>query len=342
VAEVCANLTVVEIPANAVVKNIAESIRHGKRTMHTLMNRLWTRAALALAATLACTASLRAAEATADNAAGEKAIRASAEEFTQAFNAGDAKKVAALWTAGGLLNDEAGRNFKGRKAIEDEYAAFFQAHPGARIEVTIESIDFPAPNVAVEEGNGTVVFPQGGPPSSSHYTAVHTLQDGKWTMATVRESPSESSSSAARLQPLEWLIGKWQMKSESTTAISEFNFIANKSFIERDYTVRKDGAVASSGIQIIGWDPRQQRVRSWSFDSTGGYGSGIWTRTPDGWRIDTTGVLTDGTPTSSRDIVIRVPGEDSIFGWRSTNRMAGGTALPDTAEVVLDRVKEKP
>jgi uncharacterized protein (TIGR02246 family) len=297
---------------------------------------------LALAATLVCAANLWAADASADKAAGEKAIRASAEAFTQAFNAGDAKKVAALWTAGGTLKDEAGRNFKGQKAIEDEYTTFFQAHPGARMEVTIESIDFPAPSVAVEEGNGTVAFPQGGPPSSGHYTAVHTLQDGKWTMATVRESPIESSSSAAQLQSLEWLIGKWQMKSESATAISEFKFIANKSFIEREYTVRKDGAVASSGVQIIGWDPRQQRVRSWSFDSTGGYGSGMWTRTPDGWRIDSSGVLADGTPTSSRDIVIRVPGEDSIFGWRSTNRTAGGAALPDTAEVVLDRVKEKP
>ena len=57
-------------------------------------------------------------------------IRRAADEFVAAFNRGDAKAVAAHWTADGEYVDEAGRVFAGREAIEKEYAAFFQEHPG--------------------------------------------------------------------------------------------------------------------------------------------------------------------------------------------------------------------
>jgi len=40
-------------------------------------------------------------------------------------------------------------------------------------------------------------------------------------------------------------------------------WIANKSFLQREYTTRKDGIIASSGTQIIGWDPQAKQVRSW-------------------------------------------------------------------------------
>ena len=52
-------------------------------------------------------------------------------------------------------------------------------------------------------------------------------------------------------------------------------------------------------------------------------------------------MLPDGTPTASRDLLIRVPGEDDVLGWRSMARSAGGASLPDTPEVVLDRIAEK-
>ena len=60
------------------------------------------------------------------------AIRASEQAFVAAFNRGDAKAVAALWTANGSLADEQGQVYKGRKAIEDEYATFFLANAGAQ------------------------------------------------------------------------------------------------------------------------------------------------------------------------------------------------------------------
>ena len=49
--------------------------------------------------------------------------------FTLAFNKGDAKAIAALWTGDCEYTDETGRSIQGRDAIEKEYAAFFAEHP---------------------------------------------------------------------------------------------------------------------------------------------------------------------------------------------------------------------
>jgi uncharacterized protein (TIGR02246 family) len=268
------------------------------------------------------------------------AIRASADDFTAAFNKGDAKAVAALWTPDGSETDEQGTTFKGRQAIEAEYAKLFKAHPDARIQIAVHSVEFPAPSVAVEDGVATVTV-SGAPPSSSRYTVVHVIQDGKWLMSNVHESPADVKSGAETLQTLDWLIGKWQAKMGDVVAESDIRWLANKSFIRRDYTVRKGDATTGSGIQIIGWDPLQGQIRSWSFDSSGGYGTGLWSQTADGWQIDHIGTLPDSTPTTSQDFVIRVPGEDNVLGYRSTRRFAGQSPLADMREIVFDRVKDK-
>jgi uncharacterized protein (TIGR02246 family) len=271
----------------------------------------------------------------------ESEIRATATSFVQAFNRGDPQAVAALWTADGTAADDDGTLYKGRSAIEAQYAELFKQHPRARMEVAVKSIEFPTPTVAIEDGMAQVVSQDGPAPQVSRYTAVHVKQDGKWLMASVREASMELASGFPRVESLGWLVGTWKADRDGTEVHTTIRWIANKSFLERDYTVRKDGISVSSGQQIIGWDPKSGRIRSWSFDGTGGNGSGLWTATPDGWRIESTGVMPDGSPTSSRDLLIRVPGDDNVLGWRSTARTVRGAALPDIPEVVLDRISEK-
>src|SRR4051812_18219429 len=101
---------------------------------------------LTLAAGRAAARSHAAAGARQEGGEDEKAIRATAEAFTQAFNRGDAKAVAALWNADGEYVDEDGSRFQGREAIQTEYAAFFKDHAKAKIHVEITSIRFVGPN----------------------------------------------------------------------------------------------------------------------------------------------------------------------------------------------------
>ncbi len=226
----------------------------------------------------------------------ESEIRATAVAFVQAFNRGDARAVAALWTADGSAIDDSGTIYKGRPAIEAQYAELFKQHPDARMEVAVKSIEFPAPTIAIEDGISQVEAQHAGPPQASRYTAVHVKQDGKWLMASVREASIELPSNFARVEGLGWLAGTWKAERDGTAMQTTIRWIANKSFLEREYTVRKDGIAVSSGRQIIGWDPKAGQIRSWSFDASGGHGTGLWTATPEGWRIESSGVC----PTARR------------------------------------------
>ena len=246
--------------------------------------------------------------------------------FVRAFDRGDAKAVAALWLPEGTAADSDGTIFKGREAIQQEYAKLFKEHPDARVCVAVKPSTFPAPNVAIEDGVSQVTAQHAGPAQITRYTAVHVKVDGKWLLASVRETDVELPSNFAKIESLGWLVGTWTANRDGKSVRTTIRWIANNSFLEREYSVATDGIVSSNGRQIIGWDPKTEKVRSWSFDASGGYGTGVWSRTPDGWQIEQNGVMADGTPTSSRDTLVRVPGEDNVLGFRSTARTAGDSA----------------
>lgn len=294
---------------------------------------------LPLAAALALTVGMG--HAAGDTTKADSEIRASAQAFTEAFNRGDAKAVAAMWTTDGSLVDESGMVLKGSDAIEKAYADFFKRNAGRKIETAVLSVEFPTDAVAIEDGVSTTVAKSGVTVSVGRYTAVHVLKGGKWLMASVREAAMEQSVGASPLIDLEWLVGSWQAKTGKAMVQAKFQWLMDGKFIRRDSTVEEDGVTKSGGFQIIGWDPQAGRVRSWSFDATGGHGTGLWTPSPTGWIIESEGVLADGTPTSSFEDLIRVAGEERVVGWRSVNRTAGGAPLPDLPEVVFDRVPDK-
>ena len=57
--------------------------------------------------------------------------------------------------------------------------------------------------------------------------------------------------------------------------------------------------MTSTGLQIIGVDPSTDQIISWSFPSTGGHAMGYWAPHGNGWIVESSGVMKDGTETSS-------------------------------------------
>ena len=242
----------------------------------------------------------------------------------------------------GDASDDAGVRVQGRQAIAAEYQALFAKHPGAKMAIQVTAVQQPTASTAVEDGFTRITRKDETMPAVSRYTAFHTLEDGKWLVASVREWRVAAGSNVSQLKALAGLIGKWECKTPDATVHAEFRWSADKRYIQRDYSATQNGNLVSSGMQVIAWDPQAGQIRSWSFDSSGGCGTGLWTPTADGWRVNSQGSLADGTPTSSADFFILAPGENSVLGWRSGGRMVGGAFLPNTREVVLDRVVEKP
>src|SRR5262245_31932507 len=114
----------------------------------------------------------RAAAGEAGRAADRAAIEKSSADFAQAFAKGDAKACAAFWTDDGEYQDE-DVAVRGRAKIEQLFAEFFKDKAKTKVQVEIESIHFPARDLAIEEG----LLRQEGAgrdlPNSSRYSTIH-------------------------------------------------------------------------------------------------------------------------------------------------------------------------
>jgi hypothetical protein len=89
----------------------------------------------------------------------------------------------------------------------------------------------------------------------------------------------------------------------------------------------------------IGWDPANETIRSWVFDSLGGFGEGSWRRDGNRWTVESTGVLPDGRTGSSTDVWEFV--DENSYVWRSTDREIDGQPMAD-AEVKFVRKTATP
>ncbi len=271
----------------------------------------------------------------AESTAAENAIRHSADEFKEAFDNGNAEAVAALWTPDGdyTIGHE---TVKGREAIARLYGDFFRTHAGAKMDVKIESIRVLAPTVAIEQGTASTTEGPGGVRSESAYTAVHVKQGDKWFMASVRESEMPSVTIAADLNDIAWLVGAWAANGDAAKVEMNYEWMANKHFLKGQTTVTTHDGSTSGGTQIVGKDPQSGRLVSWFFNADGGHGYGEWSQEGSRWIINTQGMSADGAPTSATNILYHA--DDNVASWQSVNRAIGDMQLPNTKEVVFERV----
>jgi hypothetical protein len=94
-----------------------------------------------------------------------------------------------------------------------------------------------------------------------------------------------------------------------------------------------------AGMQIIGWDPVAKQIRSWVFDSDGGFSEGNWTRKGDRWLIHQLGTLPDGSKTSAVNVIKQI--DNDSFTWQSVDRSVNGEMLPQVDEVLITRKSGK-
>ena len=270
-------------------------------------------------------------------AADEAAIRKTVESYVAAFNQGDAKALAAMWSPEAVYtNPLSGQQVVGRAEIEKQFAAIFADAKGAKLEAKTDSVQFISPSVAVEHGTAKVIRPDQAP-EESEYTAVYVKRDAQWLLDRVTEEDVVVvTSHYEQLKELEWMIGRWVDQDEDDTVVTECNWTRNNNFLARSFTIQIRDRLDMAGMQIIGWDPSTKQIRSWVFDSDGGFGQGTWTKKDKRWYIQQSGVLPDGRKSSSVNIVTYV--DDKTCTLQSVNRMVEGELLPNVDEVTI--VKE--
>ena len=91
---------------------------------------------------------------------------------------------------------------QGQAAIQQVFAGIFQAHPKSQIKVSVQSIRFVSPTVAMEDGTTAVTHQPGEPAERNRYTVAHVKQDGQWRMASARDLPDEEGTAAEQSNSL--------------------------------------------------------------------------------------------------------------------------------------------
>jgi uncharacterized protein (TIGR02246 family) len=269
-----------------------------------------------------------------DNRKGDRAgIAAQRDAFLKAFESGDAERVASFWTADGELIGDDGSTYRGRAAIEKTYRELFSSKQKRRAEVQSDSLRFPSKDTAVEEGYFKVRVGN-AEPTTSRYSVLHVREGEKWLMAIVREWAAETAS----LRDLEWLIGTWVAKSNDAEVTTTYEWMWDKSFLRVQFTIhQKDRTLR--GFQMIGKDEASGQLRSWTFESEGGFGEATWSRDGKKWVLDAAGRLSDGNTLAATNILI--PVDQDSFTWQTVKRSIGGEEVDDLPPVKVKRVKQK-
>ncbi|HUG18067.1 MAG TPA: SgcJ/EcaC family oxidoreductase [Planctomycetaceae bacterium] len=266
---------------------------------------------------------------TPERSADEAAIRQADEAFVKAYGEGDAKAIAALFTPDAEYVDEAGNLFQGREAIEQTLVEFFSENPDCQLEMTIDSIRFVSPGIAIEDGSTILTHPELPDTIASRYTTIYVKSEGKWLAASVRDyAPKDRRQHRLQLEQLDWLLGDWVDEAEDSVITFSCQSVDNGNFLLRQFTILIGGEEVMSGTQRIGWDPLTGKLRTWIFDSEGSYGEGSWHRDGDRWILKCTGVMPDGQTASSTSIYTSI--NSHTMTWQLVDHEIAGVQQPDS------------
>jgi uncharacterized protein (TIGR02246 family) len=268
--------------------------------------------------------------------ADEQQIRKGVAAYVETFNKHDAKALADFWSPDAIYqNRSTGEQVVGRAAIAEQFAATFKEQPALKLQVTVESVQFVSPNVAIERGQAKLIAPSGEPEELT-YSAVDVKRDGKWLLDRVTDTAKEVvPSHYEQLKTLEWMVGQWTTEAANAEVDVDCNWTKNKNFITRAFKISIGDEFDFSGMQIIGWDAAAKTIRSWTFDSNGTFAEATWEQRGGKWFIRNRGVLPDGRAATM--INVMKPVGDNSFTWQTIERTAGGELQPNIDEITIVR-----
>ena len=171
-----------------------------------------------------------------------------------------------------------------------------------------------------------------------------TAQDDAAVDERAAEQPGMSMDTAADdagpappLEVLDWLVGTWVDEGEDSIIVTNCSWTKNRKFLKRSFKVKIDEEVTLEGDQFVGWDPLAGQIRSWTFDSEGGFGEGRWIRDGKRWLVKASFVLGSGERASAVNVITYV--DQNTLRWQSIAREVGGELLPSIPEVTVVRQK---
>jgi uncharacterized protein (TIGR02246 family) len=271
-------------------------------------------------------------EGTNQSTAANPSIGDNSQQYEDAYNKADAKTLAGFFSEDVDYTDPDGAEVKGRDAMEKLLADNFAQNPGVKLSIRTDEIKQVTPDVKVSRGVATVTLPNGSA-QATRYTAVRVKKGDHWEITQLTETDAPAPNASSQLQTLDWLVGSWEDKSGDQVVQTKATWAGDKNFLVRTFKVKGADQSETDGWEIIGWDPIRQQIRSWIFDSNGGFGEASWVYDGDDWLIRASNILPDGSRSTAENLLTKV--DDNNFTWESQNRTLNGEPQPalDTIEV---------
>lgn len=282
------------------------------------------RSTAVVVAALFCTANFSVA---ADSAADEAAIRKAAAEYLNAVQRGDFAAMKSHWTKDGNIIDESGQktNVADVKPPASGGAADNAAEP--QLNVQTDSIRFLTPSVAIEDGTSESGSPANGSPTRGRYSVVWVKRDGKWLIDSLREAAIADASTQNALQSLDWLVGSWVEADDANAFLATFKWSPGNHYLIGEIRITPRDQEPHVVNQRIAWDAAAETIRSWNFDSDGGFSMAVWSRDGNRWVVSASGVLPDGQRTLGRRVFQRI--DDQSLLMESLGFQVDGMSVPD-------------
>jgi len=272
-------------------------------------------------------------------AAESNTVDASAEAFVNAFNDAKPEVIVSLFMPDGELVDEEGNIYQGAAQLKELFAGYFVRNPGATLRLALESTRMIGSDLAIEEGTRYVSTTENAT-GQVRYVAVRVKQNDKWYIASLREFYDQAApSSGERLATLAWIEGDWISEDAEGSVKISYRWTEDRNFLVGDFSLTNEGAVTVNTTQRIGWDPRTGTVRSWVFDSDGGFAEGMWSQDGDSWVIKSTSTLPDATTGTAT--VQLTPIDKDRFNMTGRDRFVAGGRLDDF-NVTVTRAPPEP
>lgn len=261
---------------------------------------------------------------------GIAAIEETSAAYTAAFNRGDLAAVASFWAENADYVADDGTITRGRTAITELFKAVVKTEGGAKLTLKTSSLRMLGDSVALHDGTVELTSPEGDV-SKSQFTAVWTKIGGKWLLERARDiaipTEDEVEGPYTKLKELEWLVGTWTAREGTTEVSFQCRWNRTKTFLILEQQVKLNVDDVLTVTKVVGWDPINENIRTWMFDSTGGFGEGVWARQGNTWNVEASGVTSEGKTASSVNAWKFI--DDDSFEWSATDRQIDGAPAAD-------------
>lgn len=170
---------------------------------------------------------------------------------------------------------------------------------------------------------------------------VHAMTSQDPIAPATAEVAEPANEVVSPLETLDWMVGEWSADTPQASVAFSVKYSKNNAFLIRSFKMedKSQPDVSHSGMQIVAWDPSRSALRSWTFDANGGFGEDVWSQLGDKYTLRTTYTLPDGGRGASINYLSYL--DPNTFVWKSTHREIDGELMPDTQEIVFQRVLEE-